>query len=165
MSKTLKKMYAVSCNATSSCRPCKSGGFCSLWKFVWKSNSSVACCYGRDLQQFPSEEWIIAALLCGPCERCLKNFIRSKTLISGKQISLERVNRLVEKSLSTIWSLKTFKHCPDKLVASVLQGTWWGLNFDFWEQNPKLKSGCYVWQILWLTNIWPWELSQGNFSK
>ena len=35
-------------------------------------------------------------LLCRPCERCLKNFIRFKTLILGKQRSLERVKRFIE---------------------------------------------------------------------
>lgn len=92
--------------------------------------------------QFPSEGWIIAAftLLTLWKISCLK------TLISGKQRSLEQVKRIIEESLSTIWSLKTFK-AIDNLVARVLQGAWWGLDFEFCERNPKSESGkFYGWQ-------------------
>ena len=107
---------------------------------------------------------LLHRLLCWPCERFLKYFIRFKTLILGKQRSLEQVKRFIEESLSTIWLLKTFK-AIDNLVARVLQGIWWRLDFEFCEQNPKLESGCNVWQILWLTNLWSWYLPQGNFSE
>ena len=57
MSKTQKKIYVASSNATSSSRLFKSVGDFSLCKNLFgKSKSCVALCRGRDLQQFPSEK-------------------------------------------------------------------------------------------------------------
>ena len=37
--------------------------------------------------------------------------------------------------------------------------------FEFRGPNPKLYSGCNIWQILWLIIVWPWELSKGSFCE
>ena len=142
-------------------------GSVSLWKtfltvkFVWKSKSCVAPCRGRDLRQFPWEKWIIYVFRCRPCKRSLKIFIPLQTLISESKISLERVKRFIEKSLSTLRSLKTSKATHDS-VARVSRGMRRELDFELREPNPKVKASCNVWQILWLTIVRPWEFPHGN---
>ena len=86
-------------------------------------------------------------LLCTHCERRLKNFIAFNTLLSESQRSLERVEKFIEKSLSALPKTR------DNLVARVSQGTRRGLDLELCDQNPKLRSGRNVWQILWLTVI------------
>ena len=48
-------------------------------------------------------------------------------------------------------------------VAHVSRDTRRGLDFELREPNPKSKSGCNVWQILWLTIVW--EFPHGNEYK
>ena len=54
---------------------------------------------------------------------------------------------------------KTSKATHDS-VARVSRGTRRGLDFELRQPDPKLKSGCSVWQTLWLTIVW--EFLHGN---
>ena len=140
MLKTPKKIYTASSNATSSSRLLAAEEF-----------------YSSPLQR--SE--LFLHLCCRTCKWHLENFIALKTMISKSHRSLERVKRFIEESLSVLRSLKTSK-ATDNSVARVLRVTQQGLYFELCKPNPKLKSGCNVWQILWLITAWPWELPRGN---
>ena len=90
MSKTLKKIYAASSNATSSSRLCKSVEDFSRRKHLFgKANHALLLAaeeiYGISLRK--SE--LFMRLGCRPCKRRLKIFIALQTLISESQISLD----------------------------------------------------------------------------
>ena len=160
MSKTPKKVYAWSRNATSSSGLCKSvGDFSHLKNLFGKANHALLLAaeeiYGSSLQSA-----LYLYLRCRPCKRRLKNFIPFKTLLSESQRSLERVKRFIGESLSALRSLNAYKATHDS-VTRVSRGTRRGLDFELREPN-KSKSGCNVWQILWLIIVWPWELPHGN---
>jgi len=75
-----------------------------------------------------------------------------------------QVKRYTEESRLALRLLDTLK-TTDNSVARLPQDTRRRLDFEFREPNPKLKSGCNICQILWLTIVWPRELPQGNFCK
>lgn len=88
MSKTPKKIYVASSNATSSSRLCKSvGDFSHRKNLFGKANHVLLLAaeetYGSSLRR--SE--IFLHLLCRPGKRRVKNFIAFQTLISESQIS------------------------------------------------------------------------------
>ena len=88
MSKTPKKMYLASSNATSSSRLCKSVGdfYHSENLFGNANHASLLAAeeiYGSSLWR--SE--LFLHLHCRPSKRRLKNFIAVQTLISKSQIS------------------------------------------------------------------------------
>ena len=66
-------------------------------------------------------------LLSRPCKRRLK---------TAQRVRLNSENER---------SLKTSKATDDSL-ARVSRGTRRGLDFEFREPNPKLKSGCNIWE-------------------
>ena len=92
----------------------------------------------------------------------LKNFIAFRALILESQRSLERVKKCIQGSPSALRSLQTSKG-TDNSVTHVSRGSGRGIDFESQEPNLKLKAGCNVWQILWLTIVWLSELLQGNF--
>ena len=93
MSKTPKKMYLASSNATSSSRLCKSVGdfsHCIRKNLFGKVNHALLLAaeeiYGSSLRR--SE--LFLHLHCRPCKRRLKNFIAVQTLISESQICKQK---------------------------------------------------------------------------
>ena len=107
-------IYAVSSNATSSCRLSKSVGY-----FLFGKANRALLLALKELRQFLQRSELFLHLRCRPCKRCLKNLITFKTLISESRRSLERVKRFIVKSLSTLRSLKSFKVTHDSVVARV----------------------------------------------
>ena len=72
--------------------------------------------------------------------------------------------RCIQKSRSALRWLETSK-ATDSSVARCSRDTRRGFDFEFRESIPMLKSGCNIWQILWLTIVWPREVPQGNFCE
>ena len=88
MSKTPKKIYVASSNATSSSRLFKSvGDFSHCKNLFGKANHALLLAaeeiYGNSLRR--SE--LSLHLRCRPCKRRLKNVIAVQTLISEGQVS------------------------------------------------------------------------------
>ena len=155
MSKTPKKIYVASSNATSSSSLCKSVEDFSYCKSLFgKANRALLLAaeeiYGSSLRR--SE--LFMRLRCRPCKRRLEIFIALQTLISESQISLERVKRFIEESLFALRSLKTSKATHDS-VACVSRGTWRGLDFEPREPTPKVKAGWKAKVKAWLTIVRP----------
>ena len=81
------------------CRLCKSVGEVSCSKKIYaKGNRALLAAtediYGQPLRQ----DKLLPQLLCRPCERCLKNFMSFKTVISESQSSFETVKRCSKNS-------------------------------------------------------------------
>ena len=96
MSKTLKKKNLVTQQVLV--------GSARLWGILLKCSENLfgkathvlLVAVGEICRSSLQRSKLLQRLRCRPCERCLKNFIRFKTLILGKQRSLERVKRFIE---------------------------------------------------------------------
>ena len=76
MSKTPKKIYAPSSNATSSCRLCKSVGDSANCKNLFgKANCMLLVAMEEIYGSFFQRSELLPHLLCRSCEKHLKSFI------------------------------------------------------------------------------------------
>ena len=132
MSKTPKKIYTASSNATGSL-----GNSAHCKTFFGKANRTFLAAaeenYGSSLQRCD----LLPHLLSRPCKRRLETPQRLR-LISKSKRSLERVKRCIEESRSVLRSLKTSKATGNSL-ARVSRSTRRGLDFEA-KKNTLLTT-------------------------
>ena len=141
MSKTQKKIYVASSNATSSSRLFKSvGDFSHCKNLFGKANHALHFAaeeiYGSSLRR--SE--LFLHLRCRPGKRRLKNF--SYTDTNFRKSHILRTSPEIYRGVTLRASIVEDFQSNTRLSGSRTRR---GLDFELREPNSKLKSGCNVW--------------------